>query len=319
MPVQTKTSIEIVVQDQFCDLEAASIVETLRLANQVATRAEFGWKFISDQPGLLHSRAGMIVRAEPLVFDHNLPDMLLIVGGNKTEAASWIKRLRAMQRAGNQAVLLSDAATSYIKSLKSSENQFTTHWKDTVVISEEGSFPALGITYAKQSGGVITSAGASFTTDLLLNLLSQSLSASEQAEICSLLLVKTVRSAQEVQPHGARQVTNVLPISVARAMKQMDENITDPLTTTEIAARVGVSVRQLERQFAENCGISPSRFYRKTRIKKAHALVIGTKLALIDIAMATGFASTSSLSVAFFAEFGQRPRECRHKLSRSFQ
>ncbi len=48
VPVQTTTSIEIVVQNQFSDLEVAFIVKTLRLANQVATRAEFGWKFISD-------------------------------------------------------------------------------------------------------------------------------------------------------------------------------------------------------------------------------------------------------------------------------
>lgn len=83
VPVQTTTSIEIVVQNQFSDLEVAFIVKTLRLANQVATRAEFGWKFISDQPGLVHSRTGMIVRAEPLVFYHNLPEMLLIAERTK--------------------------------------------------------------------------------------------------------------------------------------------------------------------------------------------------------------------------------------------
>ncbi len=99
-------------------------METLRLANQVATRAEFGWKFISDQPGLGHSRTGMIVRAEPLVFNHNLPEMLLIAEGTKQKPASWIKRLRAMQCAGKQVVLLSDAATSYIKLLKLDLSRF---------------------------------------------------------------------------------------------------------------------------------------------------------------------------------------------------
>lgn len=83
VPTQTTTSLEIVVQNQFPEFEVASIVETLRLANQVATRAEFGWKFISDQPGLVHSRTGMTVRAEPLVFYRNLPEMLLIAEGTK--------------------------------------------------------------------------------------------------------------------------------------------------------------------------------------------------------------------------------------------
>lgn len=80
-----------------------------------------------------------------------------------------------MQCAGKQVVLLSDAATSYIKLLESSENQFTTRWKDIAGISAEGDFPALGATYAERSGGLITSVGASYTADLLLNLLSQSL------------------------------------------------------------------------------------------------------------------------------------------------
>ncbi len=310
-PTATKSTIEILVQDRFSDLEVASIVTTLQQANNVASNAEFFWKFISDKPGLVHGKAGLIVRAEPLVFDHNLPDQLLIVGGDKIEITGWVKRFRAMRRSGKTSILLSDAATAFIKSLKSSEIRLTTHWKDRAALSELGHFPALGTSFAEISGNLLTSAGASYTTDLLLNLIAHSLTPRELAELSSLLLVKTIRNAQEDQPSGACEVTNALPPSVARAIKQMDENISEPLTISEIAKKSGISVRQLERKFSEYCGLSPGRIYKKTRVKKAHALVVGTNLSLADIAVATGFGSTSSLSVAFMAEYGQRPTTCR--------
>ncbi|WP_282095086.1 hypothetical protein [Epibacterium ulvae] len=134
---------EILIQEQFCDLEVSSIVTTLLQANRTCKEAQFVWKFLSDHLGLVTGQAGMISHAERAVLDHSLPDYLLIVGGDKVDPTGWLRRLRAMLCLWWTAVLLSDVATAYIKTLKVSESRLATKWNDVSVLSERGYFPYL--------------------------------------------------------------------------------------------------------------------------------------------------------------------------------
>jgi len=304
-------SFEIFLQDAFSDLEISSIVTTLMAANRVVGKSTFSWKFISDNPGLIEGHCGTIVRAEPAVFDHQLMDFLIVVGGGKVDPNGWMQRVRAMQRAGRPVAILSDAATAYIKIARPSDHPVTTHWRDVGVLKETGFFRTLSTRCSENSGGVITSAGTGYSLELAVSLIADSLGRNELAELGSRLMIQTVRSGSVEQPIGVSCLANMFDPQIERAISIMEEHICDPLATTEIADRIGISIRHFERLFNTHLSITPGRYYRQIRVKKAHALIIETKMQLLSIALATGYSSVSSLSGAFLREFGISPAKVR--------
>ncbi|GAA6206765.1 hypothetical protein NBRC116601_00580 [Cognatishimia sp. WU-CL00825] len=253
----------------------------------------------------------MSVRAKACVFDQNLPDQLIVVGGDKVNTEAWSPRVREMQRTKKPVAFFSDAATAYIRSSSASEQRLTTHWQDVKLLCELGYYPELTTKYVEQSRGILTSAGGNYTTELTLGMIAAYLSAKELANLSALLIVKTVRDGRGEQPKGPGYLTNAFSPSICRAIRCMEENISPPFSVLEIAEVVGMSVRQLERQFAEAFNTSPGRFYRRVRVERAHLLVTESEMKLIDVAVAAGFSSISSLTSAFVAEYGMPPKKLR--------
>lgn len=302
---------EIFVQDRFSELEVSAVVSTLKMANQVLGIERFQWSFISETPGLLESIGGLMVRAEPAVFDHKLKDFMVVVGGGGITPEAWLPRVRAMQRKKNLVAMLSNAATEYIKTLRNTEKRVTTHWRDVQILEEWGDYPNLSLRYAEKDACIITSAGAHYTTELIIHLIKEFISAKQYTEIGSRLMLQSVRDTQSEQPKGASYLMNAFGSQVSNALRIMEENIVEPISTRDISEEVGISVRQLERLFMTSFGISPARYFKKVRLGKAHALVTETNMKLIDIAIATGFNSVASLSTAYRSEYGQSPNKAR--------
>lgn len=264
----------------------------------------------------MDSHGGLIVRTHPAVFDHNIRDFLIVVGGQRVTAASWLPRVRAAQKKRRLVALLSDAATAYIKEFRNSEQNVTTHWRDAHVLEEWGDYPNLTLCYAENSAGTITSAGATYTSELILEMISNFLTPHEFSEIGSRLVLQSVRNTRSFQPKGSSYLVNAFGPHVSNAIKLMEENLAEPVSTRWISAEVGVSIRQLERLFSQKSGLSPGRYYKKVRLGKAHILVTETDLSLIDIAVATGFGSVASLTTSYKVEYGATPHKTRY--SRKF-
>ena len=75
----------------------------------------------------------------------------------------------------------------------------------------------------------------------------------------------------------------------------------------EIARQVGLSQRQLERQFNKSVGCSIVQFGLLLRLQHARVLLISTDLGVREIATASGFNSLSHFAQAFKKYFGRRP------------
>ena len=88
-------------------------------------------------------------------------------------------------------------------------------------------------------------------------------------------------------------------------------NIEDPLSIKEIGIRTGVSPRQIERIFARNLSVTPIKFYRHQQLEHSMKLIEQTSLGLAEIALASGFSSSSILNKLFKKHFGSTPTEIR--------
>ena len=76
--------------------------------------------------------------------------------------------------------------------------------------------------------------------------------------------------------------------------------------------RVGIrATRQLERLFHEYVGHGIHQHYRWLRLERARHLLRETSLPVLDVALATGFASASQFSRAYAQTFGEPPSRTR--------
>ena len=302
---------EIFVQNGFSEFELASVTTTIQAANKIRSSKLFEWRFVSDTPGFVTGATGGFVRASPSVPDHGLADWMIVIGSERPNVDTWLKRVRSMRRNGLVTVLLSGAATAYIKATKITEGAITTHWRDAIVLKETDYYPELTFRFSEKSGHIITSAGSGSTTELVIGLISEFLAPHEIAELASYLLIHTIRGNSTEQPKHLSDNSNLLDSRIIQAVKLMEEAIEFPITVLEVSQKMGYSVRQLERVFNAAFGMSPSKFYRKLRAKRARIILTETRMSLFEVAAATGFSSSSTLSKAFRDEFGESPNEMR--------
>jgi len=148
---QHRVTFEINVRAKFSEFEVAAITQTLNTIDSVAGGLSFDVKFVSDKPGVKQSSGGMMVRAEPAIDDFGFSDVMIVVGGAQLENPAWLRRARAMRRKNKLVILLSDAATAYIKATRSPPGRVTTHWRDINTLEETGYYPNLTSNFSENS------------------------------------------------------------------------------------------------------------------------------------------------------------------------
>jgi transcriptional regulator GlxA family with amidase domain len=79
------------------------------------------------------------------------------------------------------------------------------------------------------------------------------------------------------------------------------------LSTAALAARAGVSARQLARLFAAHVGTTPGRYVRMVRTEAAARLLETSELPLAAVARRCGFGSTETLRTAFLEHLDTTP------------
>jgi transcriptional regulator GlxA family with amidase domain len=307
--------IEVFVQRGFDAVELTGITSTVNTANSIVGTERFTCRIVSDMPGLMKGDAQVLVRAEPAIEGYGFGDVMIVLGGRHIERSGWIRRVRAMQRQNRPVVLLSDAATAFIRAADSRRGHVTTHWRDTALLREQGYYPNLTTRLAEQSEGVTTAAGGGATVELVIGLISTFLGPVEVAELGNRLLLSSIRHSDAEQPHDIADNAGLFDARVTQAIKLMETNMEDPLSMTELTSRVGLSTRHVERVFREVFDETPARFYKRLRVRRARTMIENTLIPLIDVAIATGFCSHNALSRAVRDEYGATPSKMRARKS----
>lgn len=99
--------------------------------------------------------------------------------------------------------------------------------------------------------------------------------------------------------------------TVQRAMRLIRQGALDRAGVGELAARLGVGARHLDRLFQRHVGASPLQVARTQRIQRAKLLLDGTALSMTDIAARAGFASLRRFNAVFVEVYGRSPSDIR--------
>lgn len=124
-------------------------------------------------------------------------------------------------------------------------------------------------------------------------------------------LCGTVRSYEgarsELQPY-----LDLLP-----ATEYLKARLTEKVSVVELAARLGMSVRHMERRFRQAFKLSPSAYVQRLRIMKACGLLAESPMNITEIALDLGYYDHSAFSRKFSELMGVSPREYRRRTARA--
>ncbi len=163
-----------------------------------------------------------------------------------------------------------------------------------------------------RSGKWWSVAGALALADAALAWLATRFGGEPANALAARWMLARPRASEERQPVplGAAAGSAVDP-KVTRTVALMEANLEEPLTTDQIAERIGVSRRQLERLFKRHLEAVPSQYYLELRLLRARQLLRATRQSIVQIGLACGFASGPHFSSAYRNRFGLTPREDR--------
>ncbi|WP_328433706.1 AlkA N-terminal domain-containing protein [Streptomyces sp. NBC_00425] len=103
---------------------------------------------------------------------------------------------------------------------------------------------------------------------------------------------------------------------VARAMRLIADGVVDREGVPGLAARLGYSTRQIERQLVGELGAGPLALARAQRAQTARLLIETTGLPMADVAFAAGFASVRTFNDTVREVFALAPSELRARVPR---
>jgi AraC family transcriptional regulator of adaptative response / DNA-3-methyladenine glycosylase II len=104
---------------------------------------------------------------------------------------------------------------------------------------------------------------------------------------------------------------------VARAMRLIADGVVDRDGVPGLAARLGYSTRQIERQLFAELGAGPLAVARAQRAQTARLLIETTSLPMSEIAFAAGFSSIRTFNDTVREVFALSPSELRARVPRS--
>lgn len=96
---------------------------------------------------------------------------------------------------------------------------------------------------------------------------------------------------------------------VIRALDELRRSACGTLRMEAIAKRSGLSLRNLNRLFLLETGMSPKQFVTRVRVETAQRLLKGGRRTVTDVALEVGYGSVSQFIAAFRKITGQLPSE----------
>jgi AraC-like DNA-binding protein len=103
------------------------------------------------------------------------------------------------------------------------------------------------------------------------------------------------------------------PPAIDRAREHLETHFHEPLTTTDLAREVGVSVRYLQRGFRERFGLSPMELLREVRLREARLALLAEarsrERTVADVAVRTGFSHLGRFAGQYRRRFGETPSQ----------
>ncbi|MFX1739533.1 GlxA family transcriptional regulator [Paraburkholderia sp. A1RI_3L] len=152
----------------------------------------------------------------------------------------------------------------------------------------------------------ITCSGGRASIDVAAAILLRHFEHATVQKALRILLVGEMQKGNAPQPHPPGLAPATHP-KVKRAILVMEQHVGRTLPLEELACKLDLSPRQLERLFKAETGRSPQAFAKQVRLRTAAWLLTSSDRTVADIASSCGFSDASHLGREFRKQFGVPP------------
>lgn len=296
--------------EEFSHLAFACALEPLRIANFVADRELYRWRLASadGRSATCSNRAVTLVDRGLTPLDRS--EKLFLVSGINVQHhvdAPLLNYLRAERARGvpigaicSAAYIL--AAAGFLQGRKAA-----VHWEYHDLFAER--FPSVHLTKSVfvADEKFVTASGGAAVADLMLHMIGRDHGRDLATAVADQMVYSAVRESSATQKMSMRSRYGMRNGRLGQAIRLIEENVETPLSSLELAARLGISTRQLERIFGRYLNTTPKRYILEFRLHRARNLIVQSEQAITEIAMACGFTSTSHFSKVYRDHFGRSP------------
>ncbi|RWK94396.1 GlxA family transcriptional regulator [Mesorhizobium sp.] len=316
-----RLNIAIVVLPGFSHLALHSYIEPLCIANSLSEEPLFRWQLVGLDGWTVIGANGLAVPVDATIAaldargtKGGVLDQLIIVAGEMIEKQApdiLNSFLRKMARLGVGISAIGTATWVLARAGLLADIRCTIHWSKLAAFSEVFRTARIQDSLFVKEGQYSTCAGELAAFDLALDFISTHAGEITAQDVCKHATVEGRRSGSNRQTGSSGLALARVSAKLAAAIRIMEENIESPLPLTKLAKRMELSRRQLERLFKTHISTTPAKYYLNLRVEHSRRLIEGTRLPMIDIAIASGFVSASHFAKCFKAIHGISPQNFR--------
>ena len=310
-PADTPLKTAILVLEDSNMLALAAAVDPMRAANRLAGRRLYDWSYVTAGGAPAQLTGGIEVPGQPLARLDGC-DLLLVIAGfgiDRHDTPALRASLRRIAAGGATLGGIDGGPWLLASAGLLDGSGATTHWEDLERLASR--FPEVRVLQDRFhiDGARMTCGGALPAVDMMLHLIRARHGAALAARVAGVFIHDSPADPARAQRRGGADPRHS-PLT-QRASALMEQTLDAPLPIAEIARRCGVSPRTLEAQFRARLDMTPQAHSLQLRLTEALRLVTDTDMALMDVALATGFGSQASFARAFRAAHGQSARALR--------
>jgi transcriptional regulator GlxA family with amidase domain len=292
----------------------AAALEPLRSLNRLTRRQAYVWRLASLDGAPVTASNGIPLPA--LACDEALEgaDYFFACGGLRIQRANerhYVAVLRQAARRGISVGSLSTGTYLLARAGLLAGYRCTIHWENRSAFQED--FPELNCTNKlyEIDRDRLTCSGGIAAMDMMLHVITERHGRDIARAVANQFHHERIRDERDDQRGGRLEVLAHLPESVREAIVLMQRHVEEPVALSYVAQRVHIGARQLERLFMRHTGLTPLRYYMQLRVERARELLIYSDRRIIDIAVSSGFASTSHFATWYRRIFGTNPSDVR--------
>lgn len=295
-------------------MSVCSAIEPLRAANRLLGRETYRWTLLSADGAPVRASNGIEVGVDGAIGGPLQADLVLVCAGlraNPEPQRAFTSALRRALARGAAIGAISTGAFVLARAGLLDGFRCTVHWEYRPAFLE--TYPDIDCTDAlfEIDRNRVSCAGGVASMDLVLTLIAQDRGSDLSEAVANQFQLERIRSPRDAQRSGAIGALHGAPSALRRAVALMLAAAEDPLPIPEIARQAGLTPRQLERLFARDLATSPVRYYLGLRLERARELLLHTTMPVLDVAIATGFATGSHFSQCYRRRFAVTPSQAR--------
>ncbi|GGY55728.1 AraC family transcriptional regulator [Bacterioplanes sanyensis] len=304
----------IVLLPQFSFAGLGALLDALFIVNWLAREQRFRWQLLGSRDNTPASN-GVSLSTDSDWPAANSLDSVWVLASFETKALRDDRRLsqwlRQCAAAGVPLAGIEMGSEVLAAAGLLDEQPAAVHWDNLEAFRElypqvDASSQLYSLTSQR-----LTCAGGTAVLDLVMAWLQQRIEPALLEELRNHLLERRQRSAEQPQLSHAPERQLQTSAQVRRVIHLMRRHLETPLSSSALADGVGLSVRQLERRFKHEVGVTPMRYYLWLRMTRAHRLLQQTDMSVAEVASSAGFGSLEHFSRAYRRFFDRAPSEDR--------